>query len=182
MCFPKSEFWGTIGWIAAGLVAGFLGWSDSVNLFTMAGISAIVLGVFCFTLPNTPPPAAGQAINLRSLLMVDAFGMLKRLPFLVFIICSTLICIPLAYYYSNASGFLANMGFEQAVSAMSIGQMSEIFFMLLIPFFFRKTWREDHDLDRHGLLGGAVSVVRVRSNRTSYLDVVPRDRATRNLL
>ena len=136
--FPKVRVWGTIGWIAAGLVAGFLGWSESVNLFTMAGVSALVLGVFCFALPNTPPPAAGQAISLRSLLMVDAFGMLKRLPFLVFIICSTLICIPLAYYYANASGFLANMGFEQAVSAMSIGQMSEIFFMLLIPFFFRK--------------------------------------------
>ena len=136
--FPKVRVWGTIGWIAAGLVAGFLGWSDSVNLFTMAGVSAVVLGVFCFVLPNTPPPAAGQPINLRSLLMLDALSMLKRVPFLVFIICSTLICIPLAYYYANASGFLANMGFEQAASAMSIGQMSEIFFMLLIPFFFRK--------------------------------------------
>ena len=135
--FPKVRVWGTIGWIAAGLVAGFLGWSDSLNLLTMAGVSAIVLGVFCFTLPNTPPPAAGQAINLRSLLMLDAFGMLKRVPFLVFIVCSTLVCVPLAYYYSNTSGFLENMGFEQAVSAMAIGQMSEIFFMLLIPFFFR---------------------------------------------
>ena len=136
--FPKVRVWGTIGWIAAGLVAGFFGWSDSVNLFTMAGVSAIVLGVFCFALPHTPPPAAGQAINLRSLLMLDAFGLLKQMPFLVFIVCSALICIPLAYYYSNASGFLDNMGFEQAVSAMSIGQMSEIFFMLLIPFFFKR--------------------------------------------
>ena len=136
--FPKVRVWGTVGWIAAGLVAGFLGWSDSVNLFWMAGGSAVLLGVFCFLLPRTPPPAAGQDLNLRSLLMVDAFAMLKRVPFLVFIVCSTLICIPLAYYYSNTSGFLANMGFEQAVSAMTIGQMSEIFFMLLIPFFFRK--------------------------------------------
>ena len=135
--FPKVRVWGTIGWIAAGLVGGFLGWSDSVNLLNMAGWSATVLGVFCFTLPKTPPPAAGQPIDMRSLLMLDAFALLKRVPFLVFIVCSTLICIPLAYYYSNTSGFLGDMGFEQAISVMSIGQMSEVIFMLMIPFFFR---------------------------------------------
>ncbi len=136
--FPKVRVWGTIGWIVAGLVTGYLGWSGSVNLFWMAGISSVVLGAFCFVLPNTPPPSAGQAVNLRALFMVDAFKLMAIPAFAVFIICSTLICIPLAYYYSNASGYLANMGFEQPASAMSIGQMSEIFFMLLIPFFFRK--------------------------------------------
>ena len=136
--FPKVRVWGTIGWIAAGLIAGFLGWSNSVNLFMMAGWAAIALGVFSFLLPKTPPPLAGQLVDIRALFMVDAFSLLKRVPFLVFIVCSTLICIPLAYYYSNASVFLQNMGFEQAASAMSIGQMSEIFFMLLVPFFFRK--------------------------------------------
>ncbi len=136
--FPKVRVWGTIGWIVAGLVAGYLGWSASTNLFWMAGISSVVLGAFCFCLPNTPPPSAGQPVNVRALFMVDAFKMFAIPAFAVFMICSTLICIPLAYYYSNASGFLANMGFEQPASAMSIGQMSEIFFMLLIPFFFRK--------------------------------------------
>ena len=136
--FPKVRVWGTIGWIAAGLVGGFLGWSASVNLIWMAGISSLVLGAYCFTLPNTPAPMAGKPIDIRSLLMADAFRLLAKPAFLVFIICSTLICIPLAYYYANASGFLANMGFEQPVSAMTIGQMSEIIFMLMIPFFFRK--------------------------------------------
>lgn len=136
--FPKVRVWGTIGWIAAGLVAGFLGWSSSINLFWMAGIASLALGLYCFTLPNTPPPSAGQPVNLRAMLMLDAFKMLSKPAFLVFIVCSTLICIPLAYYYANTSGYLANMGFEQPASAMTIGQMSEIFFMLLIPFFFRK--------------------------------------------
>jgi nucleoside transporter len=136
--FPKVRVWGTIGWIAAGLVAGYLGWSGSTNLFWMAGISSLVLGAFCFALPSTPPPSAGQPIDFRALFMVDAFKMFAIPAFAVFMICSTLICIPLAYYYSNASGYLANMGFEQPASAMSIGQMSEIFFMLLIPYFFRK--------------------------------------------
>lgn len=136
--FPRVRVWGTIGWIAAGLVAGFLGWSASVNLFWMAGICSLVLGVYCFTLPNTPPPSAGQPVNLRAVLMLDALKLLAKPSFLVFMICSTLICIPLAYYYANTSGYLQNMGFEQPASAMTIGQMSEIFFMLLIPFFFRK--------------------------------------------
>ncbi len=135
--FPKVRVWGTIGWITAGLVAGFLGWSASVNLFWVSGIASLVLGAYCFALPHTPPPAAGKQLELRSILMLDAFQLLAKPAFLVFIICSTLICIPLAYYYSNTSAFLANMGFEQAASAMSIGQISEIFFMLLVPFCFR---------------------------------------------
>lgn len=135
--FPKVRVWGTIGWIVAGLVAGFLGWSDSINLFIMAGISSIVLGVYSFSLPKTPPPSAGKPVNVRTLLMMDAFQLLAKPAFLVFIICSTLVCIPLAYYYANTSGFLGNMGFKQPVSAMTLGQMSEIIFMLLIPFFFR---------------------------------------------
>ena len=136
--FPRVRVWGTIGWIVAGLVAGFLGWSGSLNLFWMAGISSLLLGVYSFTLPHTPPPAAGKPLEIRSILMLDAFQMMAKPAFLVFIICSTLICIPLAYYYSNTSGFLGNMGFEQAASAMTIGQASEIIFMLLVPFFFRR--------------------------------------------
>lgn len=136
--FPKVRVWGTIGWIVAGLAAGALGWSGSLSLFWMAGASAIVLGLFCFALPDTPAPSAGKPLDLRSLFMVDAFKLLAKPGFLVFIACSTLVCIPLAYYYANTSGYLANMGFEQPASAMTIGQMSEIIFMLMIPFFFRK--------------------------------------------
>ena len=109
--FPKVRVWGTVGWIVAGLVTGYLGWSASTNLFWMAGITSVALGAFCFCLPNTPPPSAGQPVNVRALFMVDAFKMFAIPAFAVFMICSTLICIPLAYYYSNASPFLANMGF-----------------------------------------------------------------------
>lgn len=136
--FPALRVWGTIGWIAAGLITGFLGWSKSPNMFLLAGYSSVALGVFSFFLPNTPPPAKGQPISLSSILMVDAFKLLAKPAFLVFIICSTLICIPLAYYYGTTSVFLSDMGFRQPASSMSVGQMSEIIFMLLIPFFFRK--------------------------------------------
>jgi MFS family permease len=97
-----------------------------------------MLGLLCFFLPATPPPAKDKPINIQTLLMFDAFKMMANVPFLVFIICSTLICIPLAYYYAFTSNYLTQTGFAAAASTMTLGQMSEIFFMLLIPFFYRK--------------------------------------------
>jgi nucleoside transporter len=136
--FPKIRVWGTIGWIAAGLLVGVLGWSSSFNIFWLGGLSSIVMGLYSFSLPHTPPPAKDKPFDIRSLLMFDAFSLLAKLPFLVFITCSTLICIPLAYYYGNTAMYLDNTGFTAPASSMTIGQMSEIFFMLLIPFFFRR--------------------------------------------
>ena len=136
--FPVVRVWGTIGWIVAGLVVGFLGWSSDLKIFLLAAGASILLGLFCFLLPHTPPPAKGQKIDLRALLMLDAWKLLARPAFLVFILCSGLICIPLAYYYGVIAQFLTNTGYEEAAPFMTIGQMSEIFFMLLIPFFFRR--------------------------------------------
>lgn len=136
--FPKIRVWGTIGWIAAGLLVGIMGWSNSFNIFWLGAGSSIALGVFCFALPNTPPPLKGKPMDLRSLFMVDALKLLGNLNFLVFAVCSTLICIPLAYYYGMTSTFLNQTGFSEPAATMTIGQMSEIFFMLLIPFFFRR--------------------------------------------
>ena len=136
--FPKIRVWGTIGWIVAGLVVGGLGWSASMNMFWLAGASSVLLGVMCFTLPNTPPPLKGEPIQVRSLLMVDAWRLLTDRNFLIFAISSTLICVPLAYYYSVTSVYLGQTGFAEPAATMTLGQMSEIIFMLLIPFFFRK--------------------------------------------
>ena len=136
--FPKVRVWGTIGWIVAGLALGFVGWSDSLNIFWLGAISSIALGIYSFLLPNTPPPAKGKPLDVGSLFMVDAFKLLKNPPFLIFAVCSMLICIPLGYYYGQTAPFLGAAGFKQAASTMTLGQMSEIIFMLLIPFFFRK--------------------------------------------
>jgi nucleoside transporter len=136
--FPKARVWGTIGWIVAGLALGVAGWSASLNIFWIAAVSSMALGVYSFTLPHTPPPAKGKPIDIGSLLMVDALKLLKNPSFLVFAACSMLICVPLAYYYGQTSAYLGAAGFKQAASTMTLGQMSEIIFMLLIPFFFRK--------------------------------------------
>jgi len=136
--FPKIRVWGTVGWIVAGLLVGFLGWTSKLNIFALAATCSAVMGVYSFFLPHTPAPAKGEKVDLRALLMVDAWKLLTKPGFLVFIICSGLICIPLAYYYALTANFLTNAGFEQAASSMTLGQMSEIVFMLLIPFFFRR--------------------------------------------
>lgn len=136
--FPKARVWGTIGWIVAGLGVGIAGWSASLNIFWVATISSLMLGAYCFTLPSTPPPAKDQPLSVSSIFMLDAFRLFKSPSFLVFAVCSFLICIPLAYYYGQTPTYLGAAGYEQAASTMTIGQMSEIIFMVLIPFFFRK--------------------------------------------
>lgn len=136
--FPKARVWGTIGWIVAGLGVGVVGWSASLNIFWLAAGSSLLLGAYSFSLPHTPPPAKGTPIDVKSLLMLDAFKLFKNPSFAVFAVCSMLISVPLAYYYGQTSAFLGATGFKQAASTMTLGQMSEIFFMLLIPFFFRK--------------------------------------------
>ncbi|WP_425397976.1 nucleoside permease [Aeoliella sp.] len=136
--FPKIRVWGTIGWIVAGLVVGFAGWSATPKIMWVAGIASLVMGVYSFVLPHTPPPAKGKPADLRTVFMLDAMQLLTNPPFFVFILCSTLICIPLAYYYGFTSNLLGQVGYQAAASTMTLGQMSEIFFMLLIPFFFRR--------------------------------------------
>ncbi|SVC13197.1 uncharacterized protein METZ01_LOCUS266051, partial [marine metagenome] len=136
--FPALRVWGTIGWIVAGLIVGGLGMSSSPKIFTLGAVSGIVLGVFCFFMPKTPPPGKGKPVNLSTILMLDAFKMLCNVPFLIFIICSAMICVPLAYYFAYTSVYLPQIGFQAPASTMALGQVSEIFFMLLVPFFFRK--------------------------------------------
>lgn len=136
--FPKIRVWGTIGWIVAGLTLGIMGWSATYNIFWLGAISSLLLGGFCFFLPHTPPPLLGKPMDMRSLLMVDAFKLLKDWNFFIFALCSTLICIPLAYYYGMTATYLSQTGFAEPGATMAIGQMSEIIFMLLIPFFFRR--------------------------------------------
>ena len=146
--FSTIRIWGTIGWIVAGLCISFLfHWDSSEgvsegllrNTFAVSGLSSLVLGVFSFSLPKTPPTLFnGEKITLSSLLGLDALRMLRNRNFLIFFISSVLICIPLAFYYQNANLFLSEIGMENPTGKMTIGQISEILFLLLLPLFFGK--------------------------------------------
>jgi nucleoside transporter len=135
--FPLIRVFGTIGWIVAGLVLSWLAWDKTVNMFYLTGGAALLLGAYSFTLPHTPPVSTGQPVTAREILGLDALVLFKRPSFLVFMASSFLICIPLAFYYQIASRVVELAELPIGLT-MSYGQMSEIFFMLVMPLFFRR--------------------------------------------
>ncbi|MEM1057325.1 MAG: MFS transporter [Bacteroidota bacterium] len=141
--FPIIRVFGTIGWIVAGLAISFvmsplLGVTAESTAWPLylTGIGSIVLGLFAFTLPNTPPVAKGQPVSVASIAGVDAFRQLGSRPFYVFLVASFLLCIPLAAYYNFTQLFLVATGFENIAGTQSLGQVSEIVFMLVMPLLF----------------------------------------------
>ena len=134
--FPLIRVFGTIGWIAAGLALTQVGWDTSLKMFHLTAVAALILGVFSFFLPHTPPVKEGE-ISIRQILGLDALVLLKDRSYLIFMLSSFLICIPLAFYYQIASR-VVEMGGLPIGQTMSYGQMSEIFFMVVMPFFFAR--------------------------------------------
>jgi nucleoside transporter len=135
--FPGIRVLGTIGWIAAGLALTQLKAETTVNMFHLTIGSGVLLGLLSFALPHTPPTASGP-ISIGQILGVQAFKLLlTNRSYLIFMISSTLICIPLAFYYQITSR-IVEMGGLPIGQTMSYGQMSEIFFMLVMPFFFAR--------------------------------------------
>ncbi|EAR02610.1 MFS transporter [Maribacter sp. HTCC2170] len=149
---PAKEFsfirvFGTLGWIAAGLLISYLSWDSAKGIsegmlkytFLMASICSVILGVFSFTLPRTPPiKNSDKKTSLSEILGLDALALLKDRNFLLFFISSVLVCIPLAFYFQNLSVFLTESNVDNSTAWSSIGQFSEIMFLLLLPFFLKK--------------------------------------------
>ncbi len=136
--FPLIRVFGTIGWIVAGVALARLGWGDRIEMFHLAGVSGILMGFYCFSLPRTPPPLAGKRVSARQLIGADAFVLLRQRSFAVFMVGSFLVCIPLAFYYQLAAKAVRQAGIADVTQAMSYGQMSEIVFMVLMPLFFKR--------------------------------------------
>jgi len=137
--FPPIRILGTAGWIVAGLTIGWLGWEQSNSLiltFKMAAIASLILGLLSFTLPSTPPAKKGQKTTMGDIMGLDSLGLLKNRSYLIFFIASVAICIPLAFYYNFTNPFLNEVGMKAAASKQSMGQMSELAFMALMPLFF----------------------------------------------
>lgn len=151
--FPSLRVLGTIGWIFAGVFLSIRGWSTEVTMFQLTAWASIALGIVSFILPHTPADT-GKKPTINEILGLDALVLLKDRAYLIFMLCSFLICIPLSFYYQIASRVVAlfdlsQVGFLLEVkkalylsdvigATMSFGQMSEIFFMLVMPLFFRK--------------------------------------------
>ena len=143
MTDPKIEFGGirvlgTLGWIIAGLSIGAMKLEPTAHPLQIAASISIVLGFYSFTLPHTPPLARGEKLSVGSLFPKEAILLLKERSMATFAIASFLICIPLQFYYAFTNLFLNDTGVHNAAGKMTGGQMSELFCMLLIPWFFRR--------------------------------------------
>ena len=136
--FPWIRVFGTIGWIVAGLLIGYLSIEKTSSTFMMAAAVSTVLGLLSFALPDTPPKDKGSKTSISKALGTEAMILFKNRSYLVFFIAAVLVCIPLAFYYGFANVFLIEKGMENAAGKMIMGQMSEAIFILAIPFLFNR--------------------------------------------
>lgn len=143
--FPRIRVFGTVGWIVAGLFVSFIlsrfvdgpAEATPLPLYTTA-VASLVLGAYSFTLPHTPPQAAGSRATFRGIAGIDALSALGSKSFYVFVLCALLLSIPLAAYYNFTQLYLGAVGVQQIAATQTLGQVSEVGFMLLMPFFFRR--------------------------------------------
>ena len=135
--FPAVRMFGTIGWICAGLLIGYMLIEKTMNTFYIAAGASLLLGLFSFTLPNVPPRAKGE-VSASQVLGTEAFVLFKNRSYLVFFISAILICIPLSFYYGFTNLYLHEAGMENAAGKMIYGQASEAIFILAIPFLLRR--------------------------------------------
>ena len=140
---PETEFGtirvlGTLGWIVAGLFIGSMKLEATAIPMQLAAACSLLMGLYSFTLPHTPPVTQTTSLSLQSIFPKEAVSLLADRPMAIFAIASFLICIPLQFYYAFTNLFLNQSGVVNAAGKMTGGQMSELFCMLLIPWFFRR--------------------------------------------
>lgn len=136
--FPFIRMVGTLGWIAINLVVGYMAIERTSTPFLIAAILSGTMAIYSLVaLPHTPPRGAGQRVSARTILGLDALAMMKDRSFLIFVIASVLACIPLTFYYSFTNTYLNEVGVVNAAGKMSLGQMTEVGMMLLMPVVFR---------------------------------------------
>jgi nucleoside transporter len=140
---PRQDFGsirvlGTAGWIVAGLLVGYLRVEPTALPMRLAAASSILMALYCLTLPHTPPLGTSSSFRLRDVFPIESVSLFKDRAFSVFALASFLICIPLQFYYAFTNPYLNEIGVQNAAGKMTMGQMSELLFMVTLPWFFRR--------------------------------------------
>jgi nucleoside transporter len=136
--FPLVMMMGSVGWIAAGLLIGQAEVEASAAQFRWSASASAAMGLYCLTLPHTPPLGRQRSATLGEALGFDALKLLRNPSFAVFLLGSFLICVPLSFYFSWTNVFLNEIGVKQAASKMTLGQVSDVTFLLLMPAFLNR--------------------------------------------
>jgi nucleoside transporter len=137
--FPLIRLFGTLGWITAGIIVSKMLKGDTTSMpMRISGIGGILMGFYSFTLPHIPPSGVGKKISFRDVIGADAFAKLKSRSFIIFIISLLLISLPFAAYFSYVPVFLQSANIANPAFKMTFGQMSEIIFLLVLPWFFAR--------------------------------------------
>lgn len=136
--FPLVMLMGSVGWIAAGLVIGQAEVEASATQFQWAAMASAAMSLYCLTLPHTPPLNRQGSTSLSEALGFDALRLLRHRSFAVFLLGSFLICVPLSFYFSWANVFLNEIGVKHAASKMTLGQVSDVTFLMLMPWFISR--------------------------------------------
>ena len=131
--FPVVMVMASVGWIVAGLVVSWLKLEDHAGMFRLASGAALLMGLYSFSLPHTPPKGAGAPASLGTLLGFDALKLMRDRSFATFMVCSFLICVPLSFYFSWMNVFMNEMNIPNAAAKMTLGQVSDVVFLLLLP-------------------------------------------------
>jgi NHS family xanthosine MFS transporter len=148
--FPPIRVWGTVGFIVALWVVSLLHFETSPNQFYVASAAAILLGLYSFTLPPSPPQYKKSKLgeNTQSALSLNAFALFKNYKMAMFFIFAMLLGAALQLTNAYGDTFLHDFATNPVYSGtttvkypaiiMSISQISETLFILAIPFFLRR--------------------------------------------
>jgi nucleoside transporter len=136
--FPRIKTLSAVGWIAGGVTLSLLKGEQSAIQFYLAGGASLVFGLYSLLLPHTPPLKTGADVRLSEILGLDALALLKKPSFAIFIVCMFLICIPLYFYFVMMGIYLTELNWTAIAAKMSLAQVSDIIFLILLPIFLKK--------------------------------------------
>jgi len=136
--FPRVKIFSAVGWIGGGVTLSLLKGEQSALQFYLAGGSSILFGLFCFTLPHTPPGKAGKNVSIGEVLGFDALALLKKPSFAIFVMCMFLICIPLYFYFVMVGIYLTELKWTGMAWKLSLAQVSDVFFLFLLAWLLKR--------------------------------------------